>query len=108
MYMCISRHHIEYNIIGTVMMHIHPPLTIRQVYTQHTDLPYLCPDSQDYAVVAVGVGGKRDRGISFIKALGPLFIDVLLVFHLTPAGKKPQFGYSIHCDGLESIWGVCV
>ena len=65
----------------------------------HTYLPYLCPDSQDYAVVAVGVGDKRDRGISYIKGLGPLFVDVLLVFDLTPAGKKPQLGHSIHCDG---------
>lgn len=90
------------------MMHIHPPpdnitytflYTQRQVYTQHIHLPYLCPDSQDYAVIAVGVGDKRDRGIRYIKALGLLFVDVLLVFDLTPAGKKPQLGYSIHCDG---------
>jgi hypothetical protein len=77
----------------------HTWINTHRNFKASTHLPYLCPYCQDYAVVAIGVGDKGDRRIRYIKAFGLLFIDVFLVFNLTPAGEKPQLGYSIHCDG---------
>ena len=84
--------------VYTKQIHVYTSICT-QKHTRHTHLPNLWPHSQDYAVVAVGVGDKGDRGRGNIKAFGLLFIDNLLVFNLTPAGKKPELGYSIHCDG---------